>query len=211
MNCLAEERFQLGVFGGTFNPPHIGHILAARNAADELGLDRVLLIPDYLPPHKETAAGSPTAEQRFEMVRLACLEDPRLKPDDCEIRRGGRSYTVDTLTELHERYPNADLTFLCGTDMFLTLHQWYRAETLLKLARFAVAPRTCGGDESLRKQAEYLADRYHADTVVLHTPVHEISSSEIREGLLNGKMTGLTERVSAYIRENSLFCIGSDA
>ena len=196
---------QIGILGGTFNPPHLGHIHAAVSAADELGLDRVLLIPDCLPPHKETALGSPNAEQRLEMVRLAVQDDPRLVVDDCEIRRGGKSYTFDTLTELCARFPDAKLTFICGTDMFLTLDRWYRAPELLRLARFAVAPRVEACQEELRQKANVLQTCFGAETVVLDTPVMELSSSEIRLRMEAGDFNGLAPKVAAYIREHGLF------
>ena len=199
---------QIGILGGTFNPPHLGHVHAAVCAADELGLDRVLMLPGYQPPHKETADRSPSAEQRLEMVRLAALADPRLTADDCEIRRGGKSYTVFTLQELRIRFPQAKLTFLCGTDMFLTLDRWFRAEELLKLARFAVAPRTEGKDEALQQKAEELRQTFGADVCILRNPVLELSSSEIRERLQNGDFQGLSAEVAAYIRENRLYDVG---
>ncbi len=196
---------QIGILGGTFNPPHLGHIHAAISAADELGLEHVLLIPDCQPPHKETAAGSPNAAQRLEMVRLAALDDPRLCADDCEILRGGKSYTVDTLTELRARFPDANLTFICGTDMFLTLDRWYRAEELLCLARFAVAPRVEAFMDELREKANELHKKFGADAVVLNTPVLELSSSEIRSRIEQDDFSGLAPQVAAYIRQNGLF------
>lgn len=196
---------QIGVLGGTFNPPHLGHIHAAISAADELRLDLVLLIPDYLPPHKETAAGSPDAWQRLEMTRLAAELDPRLRADGCEVLRGGKSYTVDTLNGLKERYPNAALTFICGTDMFLTLDQWYRAGELLRLARFAVAPRGDGEEARIVEKQRELRERFGAESVLLHNPVMELSSSDVRRRLQSGDFSGLSNGVAAYIRENRLF------
>ncbi|MBE6952016.1 MAG: nicotinate (nicotinamide) nucleotide adenylyltransferase [Ruminococcaceae bacterium] len=200
---------QIGILGGTFNPPHLGHIHAAVCAADELGLETVLLIPDYLPPHKETAAGSPDAHQRLEMVRLAAKDDPRLRVDDCEILRGGKSYTFDTLTDLHARYPDAKLTFICGTDMFLTLDRWYRSDELLRLARFAVAPRVEGNLAELHQKAKELRDRFCSDTIVLKNPVMELSSSEIRQRMAQSDFRGLAPQVVDYIRKNALFGCGN--
>ena len=205
LSCHAESMRQIGILGGTFNPPHLGHIHAARCAANELELTQVLLIPDYLPPHKVTAVGSPTAQQRLEMVALAAEVDARLVADGCEIARGGKSYTVDTLTELRERLPEDALTFICGTDMFLTLQRWYCSETLLRLARFAVAPRVQENLDALYKQAEFLREQFGADTVVLNSPVLELSSSEIRARILNGNFEGLDPKVVSYIKANHLF------
>ncbi len=204
-NCKKSVPEQIGILGGTFNPPHMGHIQAALRAADELALDRVLLIPDALPPHKETANGSPTAWQRYDMVCLAAQADPRLQADDCEIRRGGKSYTVETLTELTKRYPLARLTFICGTDMFLTLDHWYHAEELMQLARFAAAARNPGEEALLIAKQQELQKQFHADTVLLHGEILPVSSSEVRERLKQGDFSGLDDRVAAYIRKNRLF------
>ena len=201
-----DERIrEIGVMGGTFNPPHLGHLRAAQSAADELKLGLVLLIPDYLPPHKETAAGSPDARQRLEMVRLAAAADPRLRADGCEVVRGGKSYTVDTLRELKTRYPDAALTFICGTDMFLTLDRWYRAEELLQMARFAVAPRETGEEAEIRRKQQELREKFGASSILLHNPVVELSSSDVREQIRNGDFSGGPDGVAAYIKENRLF------
>ena len=204
-NCKKNVPEQIGILGGTFNPPHMGHIQAALRAADELALDRVLLIPEALPPHKETVSGSPTAWQRYDMVCLAAQADPRLQADDCEIRRGGKSYTVETLTELTKRYPHARLTFICGTDMFLTLNHWYHAEELMQLARFAAAARNPGEEALLIAKQQELQKQFHADTVLLHGESLPVSSSEVRERLKQGDFSGLDDRVAAYIRKNRLF------
>ena len=111
---------RIGVYGGTFNPIHRGHLTAARAAADALGLEKVLLIPDNLPPHKALPAGSATGEDRLEMCRLTAGEVPGMEVLDLELRRSGPSYTSDTLAELHAQYPDDELWLLVGSDMCLS-------------------------------------------------------------------------------------------
>ena len=118
---------RIGIYGGTFNPPHLGHLTAAKAAFELLRLDRLLLIPASQPPHKALPAGSPSAEQRLALTRLAAEQlelGDRVEVLDIELRRQGKSYTVDTLEELRRQYPGAELWLLMGTDMFLTFQAW---------------------------------------------------------------------------------------
>ena len=183
---------KIGIFGGTFNPPHLGHITAAREAFALLSLDRMLLIPAGLPPHKELPAGSPTAAQRLEMTRLAAeateLGD-RVEVLDLELRREGRSFTSDTLTALKARYPEDELWLLMGTDMFLSLHTWHEPGKILALASIAAFGRAAGDGELLfSRQREALMKAYpQANIRTLSIPgVVEVSSTELREKLLRG-------------------------
>ena len=123
---------KIGIYGGSFNPPHLGHMLAAREMAEALGLDRVLLVPAATPPHKDMADGSPSGEQRLEMLRLASEGMEGVEVDGLELRRKGPSYTADTVKALHERYSKDKLYFLMGTDMFLSFHEWYKPEKICK-------------------------------------------------------------------------------
>jgi nicotinate-nucleotide adenylyltransferase len=131
---------RLGILGGTFNPPHLAHLLCAQEAYDQLGLDRVLLIPVAVPPHKE-ASGDPGPETRLELCRLAVDDDDRLGVSDLEVRRGGASYTVDTLRALHATFPGVELTFIVGGDMAFSLPTWREPAEVLVQARLAVAER----------------------------------------------------------------------
>lgn len=205
-----KNKEQIGILGGTFNPPHKGHIQLAIQAANELELERVILVPDYLPPHKETADGTPDALDRLKMVQLAARADQRLVVDDCEIRRGGKSYTFDTLTELTERFPTAEFTFLCGTDMFLTLDRWYRAAELFQLARFAVAARNPGEEAILLRKQQELKNCFQANTVLLHGKVLPVSSSEVRNWLKQGDVSLLDQSVADYICKKNLFLFRSE-
>ena len=118
---------KIAIFGGSFNPPHLGHLNSAMYAAAQLQPDVFLIIPDYRPPHKAMEVGSPTPEERLALCRLTFAGVPNVEVSDMEIRRGGKSYTVDTVKELLRRYPDADFYLLVGTDMLLDLGRWYKA------------------------------------------------------------------------------------
>lgn len=133
---------RLGVLGGTFNPVHLGHLRAAEEVAEALELSRVLLIPSAQPPHKEEQGGDrlAPAEQRLDWVRSACADNPLLEACDLEVKRGGASYTVDTLHALREQ-TGAQLTFLIGSDAFAEMGSWRTPARVFELAHFAVMAR----------------------------------------------------------------------
>lgn len=183
---------KIGIYGGTFNPPHLGHIAAARAVFELLRLDRLVLVPTGLPPHKELPAGTPTPDQRLELTRLAGEQlglGERVETLDIELRRTGPSYTADTLAQLRERYPEDELWLLMGTDMFLTLQTWREPERILSLAGIAAFGRTEEDTEELFSvQREYLYRRYpQARIFTLTIPgVVDVSSTRLREQLARG-------------------------
>ena len=139
---------RIGVYGGSFNPPHLGHIFAARKAQQLLGLDKVLLIPAAIPPHKAVAEGSPDGETRLALTKLAIAGEAGMEVSRIELDRPGPSYTVDTLRTLRECYPQDALYLLMGTDMFLSFFQWREPEVPCRSAWPASAqtkrfPRSC--------------------------------------------------------------------
>lgn len=125
---------RIGIYGGSFNPPHLGHIFAARKARQLLGLDKILLIPAAIPPHKAVAEGSPDGETRLALTQLAIAGETGMEVSRIELDRPGPSYTVDTLRELRESYPQDELYLLMGTDMFLSFFQWREPEAIAALA-----------------------------------------------------------------------------
>jgi nicotinate-nucleotide adenylyltransferase len=131
---------RVGLLGGTFNPPHIGHLVCAQEAWSQLGLDRVLLVPVHTPPHKE-AEDDPGVEARVELCELAVAGDERLGVSRIDADVPGPSFTVDTLGRLHERHPGDQLTFIVGGDMAHSLPTWREPEAILDLAELAVAER----------------------------------------------------------------------
>ena len=131
---------RLGLLGGTFNPPHLGHLVCATDALDQLGLDRVLLVPVHTPPHK-VLADDPGVERRVELCEAAVAEDPRLAVSRVDADAPGPSFTVDTLRRLHARRPEDQLTFIVGGDMAHSLPSWRQPEAVLELAELGVAER----------------------------------------------------------------------
>ena len=208
---------KIGIYGGTFNPPHLGHITAAKAVFELLGLDRLLLIPAGIPPHKPMPEGSASAEQRLEMTRLAGEQlglGGRVQVLDLELRREGRSYTADTLETLKEQYPEDELWLLMGTDMFLTLQAWRSPEKILDLAGIAAFGRTEADTEELfAVQREYLCKTYpQARIFTLTIPgVVEVSSTELRERLADGEGGHLlAPAVYGYILREGLYRTNAD-
>ena len=131
---------RIGVLGGTFNPPHLGHLVCAQEAYIQLELERVILIPARQPPHKPVEE-EPGAEHRLELCRLAVEDDPRFEVSELELNRDGPSYTVDTLSLLHSSAPDTDLYLILGGDIAAGLPDWHEPERVLSLATVAVAKR----------------------------------------------------------------------
>ena len=203
---------RIGIYGGTFNPPHLGHLTAAECVFRMLKLDKLLLIPAGLPPHKELPQGSATAEQRLEMTRLACEQlglGDRAEVLDMELRREGKSFTSDTLKEIHQRWPEAELWLLMGTDMFLTLQAWHEPQTIFNLAGVAAFGRTEEDTEELFSiQREFLYKTYENVRIFTMTipGVVDVSSTELRQRLEKGEGGHLlAPAVHGYILRNGLY------
>jgi len=195
---------RIGIYGGTFNPPHVGHIRAAEYAAAALGMQKTLLIPSCIAPHKELPANSPTPEQRLEMLRLCATE--KLEVCDIEICRGGTSYTYETVEQLHRQYPDKELVLLMGTDMFLSFDSWREPERILRHASIGVFYRgSAGEEEQIARQRERI-EKNGATVYLVKNPVTEISSTQLRRLLVfRGADAFLPESVAAYIRECGLY------
>jgi nicotinate-nucleotide adenylyltransferase len=176
---------RVGLLGGTFNPPHVGHLVLAAEARDQLGLERVLLVPVHTPPHKE-APGDPGPGERLALCRAAVAGEEGLAVDDLEVRRGGASYTVDTLRALRAARPDDELTFLVGGDQALGLPSWREPREVVALARLGVAER-----EGVRRQdiAERLADVVDdpGRIAFFSMPRIDVSSSMLRARLRDGR------------------------
>lgn len=149
---------KIGIYGGTFDPVHNGHLILARDAVEKLGLDELVFIPNAISPHR--LAGNPTPPAlRYEMVLAAIAGEPRFKADDIEIRRGGVSYTIDTVLALREKYPSdAELFYLVGRDNLDELHTWRRIDELKRLATFVTLNRVNGGPENALLQPDRRID-----------------------------------------------------
>lgn len=207
---------KIGIYGGSFNPPHLGHLAAAKAAMAALELDRLVFIPAGVPPHKDLAPGSPDRAQRLEMTRIAA--DQLLMPAstevwDTELHREGKSYTADTLEEAAARWPGDELWLLMGTDMFLTLHLWAEPEKILALAGVCAFGRTeADGEEMFAPQREFLNRKFHAKIATISIPgLVDISSTRLRELLAQGKgREFLPEAVYGYILREKLYGTRAD-
>ena len=207
---------KLGIYGGTFNPPHLGHLAAAQFALDALNLDRLEFVPAAAPPHKTLPEGGPSAEQRLEMVELAAdglLQPKKVSVSGMELHRPGKSYTADTLEQLQAADPEAELWLLMGTDMFLTLQNWREPEVITRLAGICTFARTqSDSGELLETQARYLQETFGARTCVLQLPhIVDVSSTQLRELLAQGKgQAYLSPAVYGYIIRQGLYGVHYD-
>lgn len=192
---------RLGLFGGTFDPPHIGHLIVAQDALSILGLDRLLLIPASVPPHKRDREVSPP-ELRMELLQAAVGDDSRLEVSDIELRRSGPSFTVDTLRELHRRQSGAELFLLIGSDQYRELATWHESAEVVRLATLAVIARE--GDAPV------------PGTGVPHVPVPvtriDISSTQIRRRVREGAAIRylVPSAVERLIRSHGLYLFSND-
>lgn len=207
---------RLGIFGGTFNPVHMGHITASLKFYDSASLDLLLVIPDRIPPHKEGEIAS--GKDRMEMLRLAysdksLIGDRSIEISDIELLREGKSYTYVTLCELSEQYPDAELFLYAGSDMFYTLESWYRGADILKMCSVVTAAREKDEMTRLSEYAERYGKMYGTECIIMEYEPIILSSTQIREifsGGFDKKSTEftkklLTEGVIEYIMKNGLY------
>ncbi len=204
----------VGVFGGSFNPVHFGHLLLADEICEALRLDRVLFVPAAVPPHKP-AAELASAEHRYRMTALAVREHPRFAVSDLELRREGPSYTVDTLAALRDE---GALRLLIGSDTFLDLLSWREPREIARLAQLIVVPRTGGEFDPDGPAAQKVLHELGlsafgaADGPVLYRAASlPISGSDLRLRAREGRslVYRMPEAVAAYIREHGLYRVGS--
>jgi nicotinate-nucleotide adenylyltransferase len=195
---------RLGIFGGTFDPPHVGHLLAASDAFEHLALDRLFLVPVAAQPLK-TGRVTAAAAHRLAMVRLTIGSDPRLEADPVEVDRDGLSYTVDTLREFSRRFPSSEIFFLVGADVLSSFAQWRDPHTILELATLAVMRRADSGegegvdaemDAELARRASFIPTRRI-----------DVSSTEIRDRVRSGRSIHgfVTDAVAEYIGAHGLY------
>lgn len=171
---------KLCIYGGSFNPPHVGHAAAIKAAQAALKLDEVRVMPAATPPHKRLPAGSPDAEERLALCRLAFEGMDGVTVSDLELRREGKSYTVDTVRALLETEPDAELYLLIGTDMLATFEEWYCFEEILRHVTLLAAAREDDELETVRAHAEHLRAAYNARVIVIETPPLPLSSTQLR-------------------------------
>ncbi len=188
---------KIGIFGGTFDPVHLGHLKLAQNARTQFSLDKVVFVPAYQPPHKQELLSPASAEDRYEMVRLSIEGEPFLELSDCELRRKGVSYTFDTVSEFEKKYPGASFFLILGKDAFDGLDTWHRADELREKVRCLVASRgSCGACGPERDSAEWI-----------QMPLCPISATGIRKAIKSGKNVDdyVGPKVLQYIHTHALY------
>ncbi|MBQ9941081.1 MAG: nicotinate (nicotinamide) nucleotide adenylyltransferase [Clostridia bacterium] len=202
MNCI-----RIGLFGGSFNPPHIGHIRAAKYFCQKANPDIFMVVPSFIAPHKEIQEIGP--HHRVEMAKLAFSHIwDNTVISDCEIVRGGKSYTVITVNELKQKYPGCQICLFVGSDMFLCFENWYKAEILFESCLLYVMPRKDDISELMQK-AEYYISKYNANITFIDKEFYEISSTELRYAIIENNIDFLSENLSTsvlnYIRQENLY------
>ena len=201
---------RIGIYGGTYSPPHIGHLRAAEYAIEACKLDKLLLIPTGVSPHKAMSAGASSAD-RLEMLRLSAAQIEKTEVSDIEILREGRSYTVDTLGTIREANPGAELVLLMGTDMFTSFLTWKDPERIMELATLAVFCRGERGERERVDAQKAALEAMGAKIELVHNPVTAISSTDLRRMLVFGCADPfLMPGVGDYIREKGLYGTGKD-
>lgn len=200
---------RIGIFGGTFDPPHIGHIRACKAFLDKIELDVLYVIPVYMPPHK-IKKSSTDVSSRLEMTKIAFSGlSNKIEVSDIEIKREGKSYTADTIRYFKENYKDAEILFLCGTDMILTMDFWYKPEYIFENATIVYVRRENEKEntEKISNKCAFYEEKFGAKIIYLNVDAIEISSTEIREAI--GDEEKLKKLVSSdiydYIQENKLY------
>ena len=202
---------KIGIFGGTFNPVHTGHLMIAENAFYEYGLNKIFFIPAHIPPHKQTAADKEQIladEVRMAMVEEAVRDVPYFTPCDYEIKKQGISYTSDTLETFLKLYPKAEIYLIMGGDSLMAIETWHCPEKVIRDAHILVASRDDDDLKRLQLQADYLTEKYEGAAIsMLHAPRMEISSTIIRERVAKGETIRyfVPEDVRNYIQTNKLY------
>ncbi len=194
---------RLGILGGTFDPIHIGHLAVAKGAIECAHLDRVLFVPSAQPPHR--AAALAPAEDRLAMTTLAVQGEPRFEVSNVEVRRGGRSFTADTLSEVHRLHPQDELFLILGWDAARLFRTWHEPERVRALASMVIVDRPGLGPPTQSELADISLDP--ARVIKCHVSTPEVSGSKLRRVIAAGQpVTGqLPAAVERYIAEHNLY------
>jgi len=200
------SKLKLGIYGGTFSPPHNGHVKSALDFVLEMKLDKLLIIPTFIPPHKEYN-GEVSGKKRLEMCQLAFSSIKGCEVCDIEIKRGGLSYTYITLEELYS--DKVELFLLVGTDMLLTLDEWNSPERIFELANICYVRRENDkqNDFAIEAKIKEYKDKFNARIYPVNSKVLELSSTEIRKMVSRGESVGgfVPDKVADYIEEEGLY------
>lgn len=197
---------RIGILGGTFNPVHMGHLFMAEHARVEMELDMILFIPTGVPYMKNSKEILPS-DSRMKMLELSIASNPYFLTSDIEIKREGNTYTFETLEELHQLYPNAELFFLVGADCLFTIERWYQPQRIFDNCTLLAANRNDVPQKELLEKKQFLENRFHAKVVLLDVPQIDISSTKVRDNVNQGKSIRymVTNQVHDYILQNNYY------
>ena len=202
---------RIGIYGGTFNPPHLGHVGAARYGSALLGLSALLVIPSFISPHKQLPEGSATPEQRFEMLKRCFAEDECITVTDLELQRGGTSYTYETVEQVKQLYPDKEPVLFMGTDMFLSFLSWKEPERIMSNAVIAVFYRGDQDETAQVKAQKETLEKMGARIELVENPVLAISSTDLRRMLVFRCADDfLPAGVAEYIQKMGLYGVNKD-
>lgn len=196
---------RIGIYGGTFNPPHLGHFRVVQSAFSALSLDRLYVVPAFQAPNKQEVSGT-QGEHRLKMLQLCFGDEPRITVSDCELQRGGISYTVETLQQLKQTDPDAEWILLLGADSFLSIDTWYQWEEILKTASLAVFERGTKQEQTAIADQKKKLEEKGANIYTADHRITQVSSTDIRRMLaFRCADDYLHPKVAAYIQWNGLY------
>lgn len=200
-----DNMHKVGIFGGTLDPIHMGHLIIAQSAMQALSLEKVVFMPSGNPPHKNTM-NITDAYKRLEMVKYAIDNNDNFMYSDFELKRDGIIYTSDTLKLLKDKYKDIELYFIMGADSLLAIETWHEPENIFRLCNIVVADRDLLNPELIRK-IQYLKQKYDAEIFHIESPLIDISSSYIRKCIKSGKSIRylVHDNVAKYIYENGIY------
>lgn len=201
---MVDKKKRIGILGGTFNPIHLGHLMIAEMALEAFGLNRVIFVPAKEPPHKETDVID--AKYRLDMVQVAVLDNPNFLVSDVEMKRDGKSYTIDTLRYFREVYgENTEFFFIAGTDTIQSLPSWKYIEDLLDICEFIGAIRP-GATDDIGETIEWFGQR-GSRIHILEVPEMKLSATDLRYRLRHGLSTRymLPRLVYQYIKDHKMY------
>lgn len=197
---------KIGIYGGTFDPPHIGHLNAAETARSQLGIDKLVLIPAGIPPHKRLQVSSASGEDRLAMVKLAAEHLKGAQVSDTEIKREGKSFTADTVREIKEANPDDDIYLFIGTDMLMIFEEWHEFQSIFAVCTLAVFAREKDDRRKIEEKAARLRAEFGARIEIIDNIAVSISSTELRGLLADRQGTEyLTREVYGYILSRKLY------
>lgn len=201
-----HKKMKIGILGGTFNPIHIGHLILAERAFDEFELDKVLIIPTGI-SYLKMNDNVPEGNIRMEMTQISIEDNRHFVVSDIEVKRPGNSYTYETLEQLKSENPENEYYLIVGADSLFAMETWLKPDIIFKNAVILAAVRNNEGTKEIQKKADSLKERFGADVRILKSPLIDISSTEIRERVKNGKSIKylVKDSVAEYIRNNSLY------